>query len=572
MTCQILVVSCNFVKPILEINLGVLILAIITINNIQKKDMSMLGIFNKAHHAISFLLKTIFEQIDKNDELVQLADKIDWYGIGQKLQGCFKECGRQALPIRLMVGLLIIKYMYNLSDEKVLNMYKISPYIQYFCGEDYFKIKKPCSNAMLSVFRSRIGEEGCKYIFQESVRVHGEKALEEDVVVDSTVQPKNITYPTPTKLLAKVLGYCYYYANKLNISLSDTYRDSTKPLLRTLRFEKSNKKAGEVRKAKNKLRTIVNQALKSFEKKLPDNQKILMRKELESYHQIIKQTEPKTVYRIEQNAKKSVQIFAKIIGLCCKFSKDFDIEINNKSKQKFIEHVNNIKNKKGKGKKKYIIQEIARISKIAGNLLDTVDKNINEEQKNKILEKLTALHKIYDDQINANKNLCSIHEPSVACIAKGKDGKKYEFGSKASIVMTKTTGIIIGVKDFQGNPFDGKTLKPSLDMASETVGKMPKNVFTDRGYRGAQKDLDETMHHVPEAPKSNATELDKEEARKNFGRRSAIEPVISHVKSDFRLARNFLKGTIGDTINLLLSAAAFNLQKWCNNLPQEQAE
>ena len=242
MTCQILVGSCNFAKPIWEINLGVLILAIITINNIQKKDMSMLGIFNKAHHAISFLLKTIFEQIDKNDELVQLADKIDWYGIGQKLQGCFKECGRQALPIRLMVGLLIIKYMYNLSDEKVLNMYKISPYIQYFCGEDYFKIKKPCSNAMLSVFRSRIGEEGCKYIFQESVRVHGEKALEEDVVVDSTVQPKNITYPTPTKLLAKVLGYCYYYANKLNISLSDTYRDSTKPLLRTLRFEKKQQK------------------------------------------------------------------------------------------------------------------------------------------------------------------------------------------------------------------------------------------------------------------------------------------------------------------------------------------
>ena len=94
MTCQILVVSCNFAKPIREINLGVLKLAIITINNIQKKDMSMLGIFNKAHHAIRFFLKTIFEQIDKNDELVQLADKIDWYGIGQKLQGCFKECGR----------------------------------------------------------------------------------------------------------------------------------------------------------------------------------------------------------------------------------------------------------------------------------------------------------------------------------------------------------------------------------------------------------------------------------------------------------------------------------------------
>jgi len=76
-------------------------------------------------------------------------------------------------------------------------------------------------------------------------------------------------------------------------------------------LKKINKKAGEVRKAKNKLRTIVNQALKSFEKKLPDDKKILMRKELEKYHQIIKQTEQKTLYRIEQNAKKISTNFCK---------------------------------------------------------------------------------------------------------------------------------------------------------------------------------------------------------------------------------------------------------------------
>lgn len=136
--------------------------------------------------------------------------------------------------------------------------------------------------------------------------------------------------------------------------------------------------------------------------------------------------------------------------------------------------------------------------------------------------------------------------------------------------MTKTTSIIIGVKDFQENPFDGKTLKPSLDMVAETVGKMPKNVFTDRGYRGAQKDLENTVHHVPEAPKPNATNFGKDETRKNFGRRSAIEPVISHVKSDFRLATNFLKGVIGDTLNLLLSAATFNFQKMRNEFLKHQ--
>lgn len=532
----------------------------------------MLGIINKARRAISFLFQSLFQQLDEKDELVQLADKIDWYGIGEKLKGCFAEMGRQALPIRMMVGLLIIKYVYNLSDEKTLNAYKKSPYVQYFCGEDEFQKKKPCSDGMLSLFRKRIGEEGCKYIFQESVRIHGDKALEEDVVVDSTVQPKNITYPTATKLLVKVLGYCYHYAKKLDISLTNSYKDMIKPLLKILRFEKNNKKAGSIKKARNRLRTIVINVVKTFEKKLSEEQKILMRSELEKYHQIIRQTEPKTLYYIEKNAQKSIKVFGYIVGFCCKFIKNFSLNIDDKYRIAFIEHINNIKNKTGKGKKKYINLEIEKIIKTSSALLEEIDKNLSEEQRLTVSTKIKNLHKLLDDQIKARKTLCSIHEPGVACIAKGKDGKKCEFGSKASIVMTKTTGIIVGVQDFQGNPFDGKTLKPSLDMATETVGKTPKNVFTDRGYRGAQKDLKDTIHHIPDSPKSTATELDKEEARKNFGRRSAVEPVISHVKSDFRLARNFLKGAIGDTINLLLSAAAFNMQKWCNSLQQAPAE
>ncbi len=530
----------------------------------------MTGTINKERHAISFLYQTIFQQIDKKDELVLLAGKIDWNGIGQKLQKFFSDGGREALPIRRMAGLNIIKYMYNLSDEKVIDAYKKSPYIQYFCGEEYFKTEYPCSNAMMSVFRKRIGEKGCSYIFQESVRIHGDKILEEDVVVDSTVQPKNITYPTPAKLLAKVLGYCYYYANKFNIPLSDRYKNIVKPLLRTLRFEKSNKKSGSVKKAKNKFRTIVVNIVKVFENKLSDEQKILMKSKLEIYHQIIKQTEPKTLYFIEKNALASIQKFGKIIGFCYKYAKEFDIDVNIKLKKNFIECIHNIKNKNGKGKKKFITREIEKISKIANSLVVIIDQNLTDEQKETDSDKLNFLYNLLEKQNKEKKNLCSIHEPNVACIAKGKEGKKFEFGSKASIVMTKTTSIIIGVKDFQGNPFDGKTLKPSLDMAAETVGKMPKNVYTDRGYRGAQKDLENTVHHVPEAPKPNAANFDKDEARKNFGRRSAIEPVISHVKSDFRLARNFLKGVVGDTLNLLLSAATFNFKKMCNEFLKHQ--
>ena len=73
---------------------------------------------------------------------------------------------------------------------------------------------------------------------------------------------------------------------------------------------------------------------------------------------------------------------------------------------------------------------------------------------------------------------------------------------------------------------------------------------------------------LPEAPPPNVSEYAKRKARKNFGRRSAIEPVIGHLKHGFRLARNFLKGTIGDAINLLLAAAAFNFKKWLNAVSQ----
>ena len=74
------------------------------------------------------------------------------------------------------------------------------------------------------------------------------------------------------------------------------------------------------------------------------------------------------------------------------------------------------------------------------------------------------------------------------------------------------------------------------------------------------------MVGLPKAPTSKTSAYDKRQARKNFGRRSAIEPVIGHLKSSFRLARNYLKGAIGDAINLLLAAAAFNIRKWLNAL------
>jgi len=74
-----------------------------------------------------------------------------------------------------------------------------------------------------------------------------------------------------------------------------------------------------------------------------------------------------------------------------------------------------------------------------------------------------------------------------------------------------------------------------------------------------------TLICIPDTPKKRDTKYQKEQKRKKFRRRAAIEPIIGHVKSDHRMQRNYLKGFVGDEINLLLACAAFNLKKWMND-------
>ena len=171
---------------------------------------------------------------------------------------------------------------------------------------------------------------------------------------------------------------------------------------------------------------------------------------------------------------------------------------------------------------------------------------------------------MYQERSDKNK-VYSLHAPGVCCISKGKEHKKYEFGAKAAVVMTKTHCIVVGAKSFARNEYDGNTLEDVLSQVKRIRGNAPETAFCDRGFRG-KKRVGDTVIVLPESPSPKATEHFKRKARKNFGRRSAIEPVIGHLKNDFRLARNYLKGTAGDAVNLLLAAAAFNCKKWMNAL------
>ena len=106
-----------------------------------------------------------------------------------------------------------------------------------------------------------------------------------------------------------------------------------------------------------------------------------------------------------------------------------------------------------------------------------------------------------------------------------------------------------------------RSLQSLLAQVEENRGKAPQRALCDRGFRG-RKRVGNTAIVLPESPSPKATENTKRKARKDFGRRSAIEPVIGHLKSDFCLARNYLRGILGDAINLLMAATAFNCVKW----------
>ena len=164
------------------------------------------------------------QQLDPRDPLLQLTKVIPWAEFERAFAKHYTHnTGRPAKPIRLMVGLLLLKQLENLSDEKVVLQFKRNPYYQSFCGFTEFSCTAPCDSTELVHFRQRIGTEGFELIFQMSVQLHGKAALEKTVNIDTTVQEKNITYPTDAKLAIKII-------NRLNKLAKKTRHSTTSHL------------------------------------------------------------------------------------------------------------------------------------------------------------------------------------------------------------------------------------------------------------------------------------------------------------------------------------------------------
>lgn len=396
---------------------------------------------------------TLEDTLDQKHPLYILSNRVDWQLFENEFSPLYcQDNGRPAKPIRLMTGLLILKHLRNISDESVVEQWGENNYYQYFCGNREFIASAPCEASELVHFRKRIGEKGIELILKESIRINGQDSNDDHVSIDTTVQEKNITFPTDAKLHRKIINKCSEIAKKEALPVRQTYTRTLKKLSMAQRFRSHPKTRSKAIKADRKVKTIAGRLVRELERNLPEN----------------------SIYRKETSLFKQV-----------------------------LEQKRNSKNK------------------------------------------------IY-----------SLHEPEAVCISKGKEHKKYEFGNKASFVKTQT-GVIVGALGFR-NEFDGHTLESALEQTERMLGKVPRTAAVDRGYRG-RKQIGATQILIP-APFNDKkqTKYQQNKLKQAHRKRAAIEPVIGHLKADHRLGRNFYKGIVGDNINIMLAAAAYNFKRMMN--------
>lgn len=392
------------------------------------------------------------DQLDQKHPLYLLSARINWGFFEESFKKHYSEkMGKPAKPIRLMVSLLILKYVRNLSDENLVSQWSENVYFQYFSGEQHFQADIPCVPTELVAFRQRIGEPGVELILKESIRVNDPPDNSGAVVsVDTTVQEKNITYPTDDKLYKKIIKQCWLIAERESIDVRQSYTRTVKKLGYLQRFKATRQGAKAARKAGKKIKVI------------------------------------------------------------------------------------------------------------AGRLLREIARLLPLEKLGTYLPQLKLYQRVLSQKREDTDKIYSLHEPDVKCYSKGKEHKKFEFGSKASILLDQSTGIIMGAINFTQTLHDSKTLPEVLEQYERLNSKEAKEVFVDRGYKGISQYKSTTVC-VPKPAKN----ISRSKRRKH-SRRAAIEPVIGHLKKDYRLCRNYLKGILGDNINVILAAAAMNFKRVMN--------
>ena len=395
--------------------------------------------------------------IDLRHELVRLAEAIDWGWIDDELADRFSDRGRPGTESRFMIGLLLLKQIYGLSDDEVCARWVENPYFQYFTGEAFFQHGFPHERSGLTHWRQRIGDK-LEVLLQESLRVaHEAGALKKNdlarITVDTTVQPKNVTHPTDAKLMLEAIEQLGGLAKKQGVRLRQSYlRVAKRAALMAGRYAHAH----QFRRCERELRFLRTR-----------------------------------LGRLIRDIRRKTE------------------------------------------------GDAALREAFAGPLSKAMQ--IRRQRQNQ-----------------RGWKLYSWHAPETECIGKGKAHRPYEFGVKVSIATTnrraKGGQFVLHAKALPGNPYDGHTLSSVIEETQALTGREIERVYVDKGYRG---------HH---APKPLRVFISGQKRgvfgiiRKELRRRSAIEAVIGHLKSDGHLGRNYLEGRHGDQANAVLTAVGYNFR------------
>jgi len=208
--------------------------------------------------------------IEKGHELCQLAAKINWDEIENEFSSYYCiDNGRASIPIRKVVSLILLRRIFDLSDEQVVSRWKENPYWQYFSGETFFQHQEPFDPTELIKFRKRIGESGAEKLLKVSIHLFEKEEIQEkEVLIDTTVQEKNITFPTDTKLQKKIIEKCWVIADREGIQLRQSYKRTLKQLMIDQRFREHPKRKKKARAAARKIHTIAGRIIRDIERNM----------------------------------------------------------------------------------------------------------------------------------------------------------------------------------------------------------------------------------------------------------------------------------------------------------------
>jgi IS5 family transposase len=408
--------------------------------------------------------------INMNHELVRLADAIDWSFLETRFGEVYSDGpGMPPLPTRLMAGLAILKHTFNLSDEEVCGRWVENPYFQYLTGEEFFRHELPFDRSSMTRWRQRMGEERIEALLQESLSVAVKTGAMRPqdtrrVIVDTTVQPKNVMFPTDAKLVNRARERLVGLAQKAGVDLRQSYvRVGKRALIKHQRYAHA-KQFKRANRALRTLRTYLGRTIRDISRKIAGEE------DLEA-------------------------IFRRPLNLA--------------------------------------------------------ERVLEQRQRQR------------------GRKIYSLHAPEVECIGKGKAHAPYEFGVKVSVATTlkrsKGGQFALHAKALPGNPYDGHTLATVIPEMERTLGAEIARILADAGYRGHNAPLSHKFRVFTAGQKRRVTPVIKREMR----RRSAIEPVIGHIKTEHRMGRNYLAHAEGDALNAILAAAGYNfslLLRWLRDL------